>query len=223
VPGQVELDVEGQAGVAGGEHEAVPAGPGRIGRVVADDPLEEQVRGGCEAHGGTGVAVAGLLHGVHGQSPDGVDRAAVEFGPVQCAVGHGGRAPPRSMSLSPPTLPIRCSPGRADLPPMWYAGTLGRVAAGRRVRCRRYTRIRTRVGARTTSRRDTSRRDKGGPATMSELRRANHGLSRLAERAAPSPVAGVALTPQPIPVAAPVRPAPRREVIRAYVSLTKPK
>jgi heme o synthase len=48
-------------------------------------------------------------------------------------------------------------------------------------------------------------------------------LSRLAERAAPGPAAEVALTPQPIPVAALVRPVHRRGVIRAYISLTKPR
>ncbi len=48
-------------------------------------------------------------------------------------------------------------------------------------------------------------------------------MSTLAERAAPGPAAQVALRPQPIPVAALVRPAHRREVVRAYVSLTKPR
>src|SRR2546430_2123269 len=63
--------------MAAGEHEAVPAGPEGIGRVVLHDPLEQQVGGGCEAHRGTRVAVAGLLHGVHRENPDGVNRAAM--------------------------------------------------------------------------------------------------------------------------------------------------
>ena len=41
---QEELDVEGQAGVAAGEDEAVAAGPVRVGRVVAHHLLEQQVR-----------------------------------------------------------------------------------------------------------------------------------------------------------------------------------
>ena len=47
-------------------------------RVVPHHPLEQQVGGGGQAHRGTGVAVAGLLHGVHREYPDRVDRAAVE-------------------------------------------------------------------------------------------------------------------------------------------------
>ena len=49
VAGEVELDVEGEAGVPAGEHEAVPAGPVRVGRVVPHDPVEQQVRGRREA------------------------------------------------------------------------------------------------------------------------------------------------------------------------------
>ena len=50
VPGQVQLEVEGEAGVPAGQHEPVPAEPAGIGRVVPQDPLEQQVRGGCQAH-----------------------------------------------------------------------------------------------------------------------------------------------------------------------------
>ncbi len=70
VPGQVELDVEGQAGVAGGQHEPVPAQPVGVGRVVPHDPLEQRVRDRGQAHRGAGMAVAGLLHRVHRQHPD---------------------------------------------------------------------------------------------------------------------------------------------------------
>ena len=92
VAGQVELDVEGEAGVARGQHEPVPAEPVRVGRVVAHDPLEEQVGQRRQAHRGAGVAVAGLLHGVHGQHPDDVDRPGVRVGPavgVRRGLGHG--------------------------------------------------------------------------------------------------------------------------------------
>ena len=98
VTGQEQLDVERQAGVPGGEHEPVPAGPVRVGRVVPHDPVEEQVRRGRQAHRGARVAVAGFLHGVHGQHADGVDGPAIEVGPVQCGVlgsfgSHDGCAP----------------------------------------------------------------------------------------------------------------------------------
>jgi hypothetical protein len=77
-----ELDVLGQARVARGEHEAVAAEPGVVGRVVTHHVLVEQVRGRGEADGGAGVAVADLLHRVGGQHADGVDRPLVELGPA---------------------------------------------------------------------------------------------------------------------------------------------
>src|ERR1700760_4910836 len=42
VAGEVELDVQRQRRVAAGQHEPVAAEPGRVGRVVAHDPLVEQ-------------------------------------------------------------------------------------------------------------------------------------------------------------------------------------
>ena len=86
---EVELDVEGQAGVAAGEHEPVPSRPVRVGRVVPHHLLEQQVRRGREAHGGAGVPVAHLLHGIHGQDANGVDCTIVELGPVEAGIcGH---------------------------------------------------------------------------------------------------------------------------------------
>jgi hypothetical protein len=94
-----QLDVERQAGVARGEHEPVAAHPVGVGRVVPHHALEERVGQGGEAHGGAGVAVADLLHRVGGQHPRGVDRAAVQIGPVgrrrrlreagDVGIGHG--------------------------------------------------------------------------------------------------------------------------------------
>ena len=89
---QVELDVEGQAGVAAGQHEAVPAGPVGVGRVVPHHLLEQQVRHRGQAHRRAGVAVAHLLHGVGGEHPDGVDGSDVEVGPALRQDGCGGLA-----------------------------------------------------------------------------------------------------------------------------------
>ena len=83
VAGEVELDVERQAGVPGGQHEPVATRPVRVGGVVAEVALEEQVRRRGEAHRGAGMAVADLLHRIHGQHPDGVDRPLVEVGPLE--------------------------------------------------------------------------------------------------------------------------------------------
>ena len=97
---EVQLDVEGEAGVPGGEHEPVAADPVGVGGVVPHDPLEQGVRQRGEAHRGAGVAVADLLHGVRGQHPHGVDGAPVQLRPVvrdarpgqrvDVGLGHGG-------------------------------------------------------------------------------------------------------------------------------------
>src|SRR5690606_21346523 len=42
VPGEVELDVEREAGVAARQNETVPSHPGGIGGIVAEDPLEQK-------------------------------------------------------------------------------------------------------------------------------------------------------------------------------------
>ena len=57
------------------------ADPMRIGRVVAHDPLVEQVGQRGQRHRGAGVAAAGLLHGVGGEQPGAVDGLGVEIGP----------------------------------------------------------------------------------------------------------------------------------------------
>ena len=91
VAGQVELDVERQARVAGRQDEPVTAGPARVGRVVAQVALEEQVRRRGQAHGGPGVPVADLLHGVHREDAHGVDGLLVQLGPLELLLGAHGR------------------------------------------------------------------------------------------------------------------------------------
>ena len=91
VAGQVELDVERQARVAGRQDEPVTAGPARVGRVVAQVALEEQVRRRRQAHRGPGVPVADLLHGVHREDADRVDGLLVQLGPLELLLGAHGR------------------------------------------------------------------------------------------------------------------------------------
>ena len=50
VAGQVQLDVQGEAGMPAGQHETIAARPVRIGRVVPEQTLEEQVGRRREAH-----------------------------------------------------------------------------------------------------------------------------------------------------------------------------
>ena len=85
--GQVELDVLGQRGVAGREDEAVTTDPARIRRVDVHDLVVEEVGGGGERDGGTGVARSGLLNGVGGEDLSGLDRFVIDVIPVKC---HGG-------------------------------------------------------------------------------------------------------------------------------------
>ena len=104
VAGQVQLDVQRQARMPGGEHEAVPSGPVRVSRVVPQVALPQQVRGRREAHRRPGVAVAHLLDGVHGQHPNRVHDLAVEIGPVQrhrrwCSFRASGLAPLASLAI----------------------------------------------------------------------------------------------------------------------------
>jgi len=64
--------------MAAGQHEPVPAQPVRVGWVVPQDPLEQQVRGGRQAHGGAGMARTGLLHRIHREHADEVDGPLVD-------------------------------------------------------------------------------------------------------------------------------------------------
>jgi hypothetical protein len=65
--------------------------PGFVPGVEAEEVVEEDVAQGRAPHGEARVAGVGLLHGVHGQEPDGVyqplHRAA---GRARSWTGHGG-------------------------------------------------------------------------------------------------------------------------------------
>ena len=95
IPGQEQLDVERQAGMPQRQHEAIPAQPLRIARVMAKNPLPEQRRGRSQTHGGSRMTIANLLDGIHGQDSDCVDHASIEVGPLQrCGRSCGGHALP---------------------------------------------------------------------------------------------------------------------------------
>ncbi len=64
VTAEVELNVLGQRAVSNGEDEPVTAEPVVVGRVATHDLLEQEVCGGCEAHGSSGMPVANLFHGI---------------------------------------------------------------------------------------------------------------------------------------------------------------
>lgn len=117
VAGEVELDVEGQAGVARGEDEPVAAGPVRVRRVVPHQLLEEKIGGRGQAHGRTRMAVTDLLHGIHGQDTNGVHRPLVQFVPLEICGGRLG-AHPESGLLSTCRMPRTvCPPGGVEPTP----------------------------------------------------------------------------------------------------------
>ena len=97
VAGQIEERVDQHAGVAGRQDEPVAAGPGGIGRGVAQVAGPERVGHRGHAHGGAGVARVRLLDGVHGQRPDRVDCQLVQLPGEGC---HSG---------------LSCRPWRASL------------------------------------------------------------------------------------------------------------
>ena len=70
VAGQVKLDVQRQRRMPAGQDKPVAARPLRVGRVVPQDPLVQQVGGGREGHRGPRVPVPDLLHGVHREDAD---------------------------------------------------------------------------------------------------------------------------------------------------------
>ena len=80
VPREVKSGVLKDARVPGRQHEAVTVGPRRVGRVVAHELAVQEVREWRERHRGAGMPGVGLLHGVHCQDPDGVDRQTAGIG-----------------------------------------------------------------------------------------------------------------------------------------------
>ena len=97
-PGQVEQRVEQHRGVAGGEHEAVAAGPDRVGGVEAQEALPERVGDGRERHRRPRVAGVRLLDRVDRERPDRVDAELVDV----AVAGHAS-----SILFPVPVAPIR--------------------------------------------------------------------------------------------------------------------
>ena len=107
---EVERGVLEDARVAGGEDEAVAVGPVRIRGVVVHHLRVEQVGDRRERHRRAGMAGVRLLHGVHRQSADGVDRALFDV-----TVRHG--APRRAAVAGRGPNDMRLPDPRADRTP----------------------------------------------------------------------------------------------------------
>src|SRR5450759_5247866 len=109
VAGQIEQRVEQHAGVAGGEQEAVSIRPARVAGGVAQELRPQRVGHRRHPHRGAGMARVGLLNGVHGKRPNGVDRELVEVSgdvrqfdlPLHCSLaGIPAEPPPPASRLS---------------------------------------------------------------------------------------------------------------------------
>ena len=77
---EVQRGVLEDAGMPGREDEPVPAGPVRVGRVVPHHVAVEEIRERRECHCRAGVAGIRLLHGVHRERPNRVDRLGARIG-----------------------------------------------------------------------------------------------------------------------------------------------
>ena len=125
VPRQVEHRVEQRAGVACAQHEAVaiePVGPG--GRVL-EEAVPQGIGHGCGTHGRARMAAVGLLDGIDGQDPDGVDGVLLvegrgAAGQVGCSSGCDRR--PKGSAIergSPRARPAGCGCVGVTYPFYW--------------------------------------------------------------------------------------------------------
>jgi hypothetical protein len=74
---KIKERVKQHRAVAGGEHEAIPIRPSRIGRVEFQKSGEQHRGDVGRAHRQTGMSRFGLLHSVHGQCANGIGYAIV--------------------------------------------------------------------------------------------------------------------------------------------------
>ena len=80
---KMQQRIEQHGGVPVREHETVAVGPDRIFRIEAQIMLPHRIGDGRQRHGRAGMAGVGLLHGIHGESANGVDGKLIEL-----LVGH---------------------------------------------------------------------------------------------------------------------------------------
>ena len=88
---EIKQRIEQHRAVAGGEHEAVAVGPGRIGGIEFEKLAEQHGRDIGRAHRQAGMPGLGLLDGVHRQRADGVRHAIVLGAGPRCSARIGGR------------------------------------------------------------------------------------------------------------------------------------
>ena len=77
--GQMDQAVQQHRGMAAGQHEPVAIDPAGIRRIVAQHTLPQRVGRRRGVHRRAGMAGLRLLHRVHHQHPDGVDRELIQI------------------------------------------------------------------------------------------------------------------------------------------------
>jgi hypothetical protein len=78
VAAEVQQAIEEHGTVAGGKNEAVAIGPGRVRRIVPEEPCPQTIGHGCGTHGQARMSRVGLLDRVHGQKAQGVSAEQVK-------------------------------------------------------------------------------------------------------------------------------------------------
>ena len=78
--GQMQQRIQQHRGMPHRQHKAVAVGPVGMFGVVTQEPAPQRIPHRRQAHGRTGVARVGLLHGVHRQGADRVDALGVDCG-----------------------------------------------------------------------------------------------------------------------------------------------
>src|SRR5215472_8078983 len=77
--GEMDQAVQQHGRMAAGQHEAVAIDPARVYRIVTQHALPQRVGGRRRVHRRAGMAGLRLLHRIHRQHADGVDRKLIDI------------------------------------------------------------------------------------------------------------------------------------------------
>src|SRR5687768_7936606 len=75
----MEHGVEKHGGVSDREHESIAIRPDRIIGIETEKSLPQAIDDRGQRHGRSGMSGVGLLHSVHGESPDRVDAELIDL------------------------------------------------------------------------------------------------------------------------------------------------
>ena len=100
--GKEDQRVEQHRRVADGQHESVAVRPIRIGRIVAEHLVPQRVGHRCQSHRRAGMPALRLLHGVHRQGADRVDREQIDVARRFRRCRHRSLRSSSSTKLGPP-------------------------------------------------------------------------------------------------------------------------